>query len=337
MAGDTPVGGLEYVQYPQIKPIIGPMPRVSVIVAARDAAATLPQTLSSLSAQTYADWNAILVDDASGDGTAELAAETLGPRVSVLVNERRLGPAGSRNRGVIAAQSELVATLDADDLWAPTYLEQQVSTYDAARAAGRRVALACCDAELLGPAGPTGERWSDRIALPDRITLEALLRENSVYNSVLISREVFLAHGGYHQDLIWGEDYDLWLRLLEDGWEFAVSHEPLATYRLRPDALSADSARITMATAEVYERALARGRLSRRQRRTVRRQRRLQRVLARRAMLARAREGGRPAALAELRLVPQLARVALEHPERWAAWLRRGPRRAAAGRHAGVS
>jgi glycosyltransferase involved in cell wall biosynthesis len=277
------------------------------------------------------------VDDASSDGTGQLAATALGDRGQVIRNEERIGPARARNRGIEAADGELVATLDADDLWAPEYLASQVAAYDAARNRGQRVALVCCDAELLGPGGPLGERWSDRVGLPDSVDLTGLLNENVVYNSVLVRRDVFIAHGGYSPELVWGEDYDLWLRLVEDGWEIVVNREPLATYRLRPDALSADTVRMTAATAHIYERALTRGNLDRAQRRLARRQRRLQCLLERRALLAQARADGRPQAIAELALVPRLARVALEHPERWKPWLRRGPREAAAGRHVELS
>jgi glycosyltransferase involved in cell wall biosynthesis len=306
------------------------MERVTVVVAARDAARTLPQTLSSLAAQTYPDWAAIVVDDGSTDDTAELAA-VLGERVRVLRNTTPLGPAGARNRGVASARTELIATLDADDLWRPRYLEQQIARYDRARADGRRVAAVCCDAELIDVHGAARGRWSERVPLPDTVTLDALLRENVVYNSVLISREVFEAMGGSRADMIWGEDYDLWLRLAEQGWEIAVNRESLAVYRLRPDALSADSAGLSSATRAVYEGALGRGRLTARQRKLARRQRRLHALLERRALLAVG--APRRPSLAGVRLAPAATRVALEHPGRWAGWLRRGPRRAGSGRH----
>jgi len=306
------------------------MARVTVIVAARDAARTLPETVASLAAQSYRDWEAILVDDGSADGTGELAA-ALGERVRVLRNATPRGPASARNRGVASARTELIATLDADDLWHPSYLELQVATYDRARADGRRIAVVCCDAELIDADGGARGRWSDRVPLSDTVTLDALLRENVVYNSVLISRQVFEALGGYRADMIWGEDFDLWIRIVEQGWEIAVNRELLAVYRLRPDALSANSASINAATRTVYEDALRRGRLTPRQRKLARRQRRLHELLERRALLAEAGKGR--TSLAGARLTLAATRVALEHPGRWAGWLRRGPREAATGRH----
>jgi glycosyltransferase involved in cell wall biosynthesis len=309
------------------------MPRVSVIVAARDAAATLPETLSSVAAQTYGDWDLVLVDDASTDNTGELAA-VLGDRARTVSNARALGPAGARNRGVADAGGELIATLDADDLWKPDYLTRQVGVYDEFRRAGRSVGVVGCDAELIGAVGDDGQRWSDRVRFPSEVTLDALLHENFVYNSVLMSRNAFLASGGYRPELVGVEDFDLWLRLVEDGWAIVVNHESLASYRLHAGALSADAERIAAGTRAVYEAALARGRLNRRQRSLARRQRRLYRLLERRAALAARHPSGRPRGLAAVGLVPATARVALEHPERWGKWLRRGPRPAGAGRHA---
>jgi glycosyltransferase involved in cell wall biosynthesis len=336
MLGHATIGWFEDVQDPQAEPIISVrMARVSVIVAARDAAATLPETLTSVAAQTYGDWDLVLIDDASTDGTGELVG-VLGHRALVLRNQRPLGPAAARNLGVARASGELIATLDADDLWKPSYLERQVAAYDDAHRAGRPVAVVACDAELLGPDGNTGERWSDRVRIRPAVTINALLRENFVYNSVVMSRDVFVASGGYQPELVGVEDFDLWLRLVEAGWAIVVNDEPLATYRLRPDALSANAARIAAGTRTVYEAALARGRLTRRQRTLARRQRRLYQLLERRAELSAYAAAGSPRGLATLGLLPATARVALEHPERWAMWLRRGPRRAGAGRHADV-
>lgn len=309
------------------------MARVTVVIAARDAASTLPQTLASLIAQEYRDWEAILVDDASSDETGRMAW-VLGDRIRVLRNDRPLGPAISRNRAVEEADGELVATLDADDLWTPHYLLHQVRAYDFARAGGHRVALVCSDAEIVDEQGEPRGRWSDRVRLPSRPDLDDLLRENFVYNSVLVRRRLFLANGGYRADLIRGEDYDLWLRLVEAGNQIIVNPEPLAVYRLRAAALSADAVRLARSTCEVYRLALDRGSLNDAQRTIARRQMRLHALLERRAehSLAELSRPGR--ILGSLGLAGAMLRVALEHPERWPVWLRRGIRPSARGRHA---
>src|SRR5437588_10837282 len=97
------------------------MARVTVVIAARDAASTLPETLRSLGAQTVSAWEAVLIDDASSDETAALAGG-FDDRLRVVRHERAEGPGASRNHGVREACTDLVATLDADDLWPPEYL-----------------------------------------------------------------------------------------------------------------------------------------------------------------------------------------------------------------------
>src|SRR5688572_16829702 len=116
------------------------MPRVSVIIPAHEAADYLASTLRTVVAQSVPDWEAIVVDDASSDGTAE-AAEGIDPRIRVFRSERNLGPAGARNLALEHAQGELLALLDADDAWEPHYLERQLALYDRLRAEGCSVGV----------------------------------------------------------------------------------------------------------------------------------------------------------------------------------------------------
>jgi glycosyltransferase involved in cell wall biosynthesis len=294
-------------------------------VAARDAVATLPETLASIREQTYGDWEVVLVDDGSSDGTAALAQELL-PAVRVVRHDVATGPAGARNHGAREARGELLATLDADDAWLPDYLERQVARLDSTGAAA-----VCCDALVRRGTGPVEPpTLAGRIGVADPVTLTSLLHTNTVFTSVLIRRATFLAMGGYAEDLVRGEDFDLWLRMAAAGHAIAVNREPLAVYRLRADGLTADTAKMSAASREVYCRALARGGLTRAQRRLARKGMRLHGMLAERATLAGT---GAASPARRARLLARTALVAAEHPERWAAWLRRGVRDIGPGRH----
>ena len=310
-------------------------PRVSVIVAARDASTTLAETLASVRGQTYTDWEVVLVDDASTDGTADLARSVIeGARVER--HEVAQGPGAARNHGAAVARGELLAILDADDIWKPRYLESQVAAYDRAVAEGRRVAAVCCDADLVGPAGPTGHCWSKRVGAGGAVGLDGMLGENTVFTSVLMPRAVFEVLGGYEtDDRIHLEDYDLWLRMLEAGYEIVVNPEVLALYRLAETARSSKVERMATGGMMIMDRALARGALTPRQRRLARKRRRMYDVVRRRALIAADPRAGRRA-LGLLRAAPAIAFSALEHPERWRHWLRQGPRAAGRGRHAGA-
>ena len=305
------------------------MPRVSVLVAARDAAATLPRTLGSVAAQTFTDWEVVLTDDGSSDATAATARDTLGARVTVLRHEAALGPAAARNTAASTASGDLLAILDADDRWLPEYLAEQVATYDRAP---EGVGIVACDALLEDDQGTARGRWGDLVGSWDGVTLRALLHENTIFTSVVCPAHVFASVGGYEPTLRRGEDYDLWLRILEAGWTVAGTRRPLAVYRLSAGALTADTAQLAADTRRVLERALARGQLERGQRRVARRQIRLQRLIEERALIAAT--GGAQIGR-RIRLLPGLARVAAEHPERWTTWMRaRGARTAGPDRHA---
>src|SRR5207248_1194618 len=135
--------------------------RVSVVIAAHEAAATLPETLESVHAQTFADWEVVVVDDGSSDDSAAVAT-AFGERVRVVRNESPQGPAAARNRGAYEARGELIATLDSDDAWLPEYLASQLATYERALGDGRRLGAVCCDAQLVAPDGSVIGRWSER-------------------------------------------------------------------------------------------------------------------------------------------------------------------------------
>lgn len=106
------------------------MPLVSVIIAAYCAEATLARAVDSLLAQTMTDWEAIIVDDASTDGTVKVAEKlaTSDSRIRIIRLERNGGPAAARNTGMAQALGNWIAILDADDAYMPTRLEKLLAT-----------------------------------------------------------------------------------------------------------------------------------------------------------------------------------------------------------------
>ena len=291
-------------------------PRVSILIAAHDAEAHIAETLRSVFAQTYEDWEVVVADDASRDATARVAAG-FGPRVRVVRSPVNRGPGPARDLAAAHARGELFATLDADDLYAPEFLAEQVARYDAATAAGRRVGLVVCDAHLLGDDGPLAGTFGDRAGLGERIDLDTLLDTNPILNCVLVPARAWREAGGHDPRLRIGEDHDLWLRIVASGRTVEVDRRPLATVRVRSGSATDDFAALALQSARVFELALERGGLTARQRYRARRSLRLQRLVAWRAS---------PRTRADtLRGLPTLARVALEHPGRWRHWLTRGP------------
>ena len=304
------------------------MARVSVIVPAHDAEQLLGDALRSVEAQSYDDWEAIVADDASDDGTAAVA-ESFGPRVKVVRSERNVGPAAARNLALAQAGGELIALLDADDYWLPGYLETQVAAYDAAAAAGERVGLVSCDARILTPDGMSETTYHQVHHFSGELTLERLLERNPVFVSALFPRALLDETGTFDEDIRGAEDFDLWVRIMERGYTAVVTPEPLAVYRRWPGAETTSERYAARSERLAYERALERGRLAPRAERIARKRLRYCRAVK---LVA---EAGAPAGPERaqarrllLRRLPLLVGVALTNPHYWWTWVRGAASRA---------
>lgn len=294
------------------------MPRVSVIIPAHNAARYLGETLASVEHQTYDDWEIVLANDASTDETADVA-RSFGDRVTVLESRTNMGPAAARNLALTAASGELVALLDADDLWDPRYLEHQVGVYDDHQDRLGNVGVVACDARLLGPNGFLPGTYMSSVKVPSELTLAKLLVYNFLFVGAVAPRAVIEEAGEFTPEIFGTEDYDLWIRVLELGYRAVVTPEPLAVYRLDSASVSANLLGISRALQITYRNALERGRLGRSGRRIARRKLRLQRALEQVELIAAERKQGRvQAPVARLaRTLPLFLGVALEHPHRW--------------------
>ena len=104
------------------------MPAVSVITPAWNAAAHIGETIASVRAQTFADWEWLIVDDGSTDDTVALIeqAAAVDPRIRLLRQEHG-GPSGARNLAMAAASGRFFAFLDSDDVWYPAFLQAQLT------------------------------------------------------------------------------------------------------------------------------------------------------------------------------------------------------------------
>src|SRR5262249_39357728 len=101
-------------------------PRVTVLIPAYNASSTIERAVDSVLAQTYSDYEIIVVDDGSRDATADIVASRYGDRVRLLCLTRNQGESAAMNHGIDAAEGELIAFLDADDEWLPDKLSKQV-------------------------------------------------------------------------------------------------------------------------------------------------------------------------------------------------------------------
>jgi glycosyltransferase involved in cell wall biosynthesis len=211
------------------------MPLVSVVIATYNMARYLPLAIRSALAQTYSPIEIHVVDDGSTDGTAEALAAFAGESRVIVHTQPNRGQASAKNRGIEASSGDLVAFLDADDLWVPHKLSRQVPVL----LAEDRTGVVYSDLSHIDTAGhaiaankmtPHSGRITDRLFIDNFIT----------FGSVLVKRECFERHGTFDESLQMGIDWDLWLRI-STGYEFIYIDEPLILYRIWDGQMSRNS------------------------------------------------------------------------------------------------
>lgn len=217
---------------------------VSIVTPAYNASRFLEATVRSAIAQTYRQWEMLVVDDCSIDATAQvlarLAAED--PRVRPIAHERNGGPARARNTALRAARGGLVAFLDSDDLWLPQKLERQVSYL-------REVAGCFCFTGFRR-IDESGERVGRFRPLPRRLAYRDLLKNTAIMTStVLIDRRVT---GDFTMPVTYYDDFAAWLGILRRGHIAHGLLEDLVRYRVVGRSISRNKGRSALWVWKTY-------------------------------------------------------------------------------------
>jgi teichuronic acid biosynthesis glycosyltransferase TuaG len=214
------------------------MPAVSVIIPAYNAEAFLARAIRSVEAQSFRDFEIVVIDDGSTDGTAEVAQGFSSVRY---VLGSHGGEAAARNRGLEEARSELVAFVDADDEWLPEKLARQVAFMDELGSSfsytdsylvhdGRRVRYSSLARPRRGEIlEPLIDDWLDQAFL--------------IPTEVMASRTLLKSVGGFESGLPTPGhvDYGLWLKLALRGTRFDYLDEPLALYYRGHPSVASDA------------------------------------------------------------------------------------------------
>ena len=217
--------------------------QVSVVMPAYNCAKTIAQAIDSVFAQEVS-LELIVVNDCSREDLDSVMAQYMDdPRLVYVKNEKNLGAAASRNKGVSLAKGRYVAFLDSDDYWVPGKLEKQLQALESTGA------VLCCTARELMT--PEGELTGRVIPVKQKITYRDLLLQNSIgCSSVLILADVAKAHPMHHEDS--HEDYIMWLEVLgKHGFACGIN-EPLLKYRLTTTGKSGNKLKAAKMTFKVY-------------------------------------------------------------------------------------
>jgi glycosyltransferase involved in cell wall biosynthesis len=204
------------------------------VVPAFQSATRIGRTLARLKQQTFTDFEVVVVNDGSTDGTAGVIERAMAddPRIRV-VEQSNHGLAGARNRGVEESRGDMIAFLDDDDLWHPKKLALQVGRFDA----GAAPAVVTCYSALVDIHGNLlGWRFGGRAE--GNVYRELLEWDMVSGGSVaLVSRGVIESCGGFDETLTPREDWDLWIRIARRH-SFACVPKTLVGYTRRPASMS---------------------------------------------------------------------------------------------------
>ncbi|MDX8538683.1 trifunctional glycosyltransferase/class I SAM-dependent methyltransferase/polysaccharide deacetylase [Mesorhizobium abyssinicae] len=226
-------------------------PLVSIVVPAHNAEATLARALDCLLDQEIADWEAIIVDDASTDRTpAIIAAHMERDARFRTLNSSAISPAGARNSGISTARGQWLMFLDADDWVDASFLAKMLA---ALKTAPDAVAAYCGSRRVMPDGELTPSSISPEVAIQP---FETFARQCAVRtHALLVDRETIVGLGGFDVSVRTCEDWDLWQRLARLGKNWVMVDEPLAFHRISPSALYRNSAQM-VADAEIV---IARG------------------------------------------------------------------------------
>jgi glycosyltransferase involved in cell wall biosynthesis len=228
------------------------IPFISVIIPAYNIADYIAETLDSVFAQTYTNYEVIVINDGSPDTPEfERVLEKYRDKIVYLKQENKgVGPA--RNFGIEHSKAELLAFLDGDDIWLPTFLESQIhflqtNNYD----------LVYCDAYLFGDKYLGTKTYMNGGSPSEgEATFENLLAYKCcvMMSGTVTKKQSVLDVGMFNPEDIRAQDFDLWLRMAHAGAKLGYQRDVLAKYRVRSNSISGNNVQRVQREIDVFNR-----------------------------------------------------------------------------------
>lgn len=228
-------------------------PKVTVLMAVHNGDKYLREAVDSILAQKFRDFEFLIVDDGSTDGTAEVLGRYSDPRIRIVTNEENIGLTKSLNKGLGLARGEYVARIDADDYAYPERLERQVSYLEENEGVG----LLGTNAVFMDEGGRIISPFYGQEVPKD---VGGLLIKHNMFchSSVMLRKGCLKEAGWYSEDLPYAQDYDLWLRISEKC-DVTVLDETLCRNRVTPESISVRKRHLQVWCEKIArDRALAR-------------------------------------------------------------------------------
>ena len=226
---------------------------VSIVIPAYNRAQKVVEALKSIQAQTYTNWEVIVVDDGSSDKTCEVVAEFAAKehRIRLLRHETNRGGQAARNTGIKAAKGEWIAFLDSDDYWVPEKLAEQVKVLDAHKNVGivyARMPIINEKGEQVGtkPAGVSGRNFKELIELCGDLPT----------STVMTRRECFDKTGMFDTTLMTMQDIDMWLRISRFYDLYEIENKTLAYYSRHDEQITKSKIKVYQGLVRIYTKIL---------------------------------------------------------------------------------
>ncbi len=204
------------------------MPKVTVVIPVYNGERFLGESIASVLAQSFHDYEILCVDDGSTDGSATLLKQ-YGERIRV-VRQENAGQSAARNAGVKLARGQYIAFLDQDDLWYPSKIKSQVAILESEP----DVVLVHCDFDRINERGDMLQQGAGLIERASALasSMGHLIGEALIFPSaMMIRKDVYERIGGFHHELQGFEDFDLIARLRQRG-RFVMVEERGMAYRM---------------------------------------------------------------------------------------------------------
>lgn len=221
---------------------------VSIVMPSYNSAKFIEKSIDSVLNQTYKNWELLVIDDCSSDNSLELVEKytQIDSRIKLITNEKNLGVAESRNRGLAEAKFSYVAFLDSDDVWDQNKLQIQVDFMIANKAA--------ISFTQYYRINELDEKIGEVNRIPEKVDYFDLLKGNSIAMSTSMMDIRIVEKIKFEQ--IGHEDYYFWLKLLKSGNMAKGINSKLVYYRVHSTSLSSNKLKAVSYTWNIYRKWL---------------------------------------------------------------------------------
>lgn len=230
--------------------VVKSVPQVSVVIPAYNVAEYIGETLDSALAQTFRDFEIIVVNDGSPDSVQ--LEKVLSPYFDeiIYIKQKNGGAAEARNTAISAARGSIAAFLDGDDVWMPEYLSAQISFLET-----NGYEMVYCDAAFIGEKYYKYETFMQQSGSRGAVTPASLLKTdcNVITSGTILLKSVLLKYGFFALDAPRIEDFDLWFRLAKNNVKIAYQRKVLLKYRVRLGSLTGNNTEMVERTIKALE------------------------------------------------------------------------------------